>query len=168
MRRWLHSIAIPVAGVIVMGTVATQTWAGEEFRGRGMLTSTAFNKVDVPDEEDHALMHGADDGVIFNETGGEFLDNARYQVFWMLDKLGSGDGKVQGYKVFTMADDSKVFARFEGKPGSASSDGRARGTWTLTGGTGKYEGVKGHGNFTYTPITDTVAWDLLEGEVELP
>ncbi len=35
------------------------------------------------------------------------------------------------------------------------------------GGTGKYTGIKGGGTYTYTFVTDTVAWDVLEGEYEM-
>ena len=85
-------------------------------------------------------------------------DHEDYVVVYLTDVQGK----------FTMPDGSRVFGKFEGLPGSAFDDGKARGTWTLTGGTGMYEGVKGGGSYIYTPIDDSRGTDILEGEIELP
>ena len=42
MKRWVNYIAIPVAGVLVMGAIVTQTWAGEEFRARASATRSSL------------------------------------------------------------------------------------------------------------------------------
>ncbi len=169
MNSYLHHIAISFLALIVFAGQSAQSLAGgkEKFTGRAVLTDVSSAKIEVPDNPGHGLYQGVMDGVIFNETGGSFLANARYQVFWMGD-IGGGAAKVEGYKVFTMPDDVKVVAKFEGKPGTGSSDGKGRGTWTLTSGTGKYQGLKGGGTYTLTFITDSLAWDVLEGVVELP
>ena len=113
----------------------------------------------MPVTPKHSLMQGEDDGIIFNEMGGSFLANARYLVYWMADLIGEA-GKVEGYKVFTMSDGSQAIAKFEGD--------LSTGTWTFTGGTGKYQGVKGHETYNITYIEFTLYWDILEGEYELP
>lgn len=169
MKPHLNYVAIPFVALAVFAAHSAQPLAGgkEKFTGRAVLNSVSDAKIDVPDSPGHGLYQGVMDGVIFNETGGSFLADARYQVFWMGD-IGGASDKVEGYKVFTMADDVKVVAKFEGQPSSASSDGKGHGTWTLVNGTGQYEGVKGGGKYTLTFVTDTMAWDLLEGVVELP
>jgi hypothetical protein len=40
--------------------------------------------------------------------------------------------------------------------------------YTITGGTGKYEGARGGGTYTYENLTDTLAGGTYKGKVELP
>jgi hypothetical protein len=102
--------------------------------------------------------------MIFNESGETFLDKARYQVVFKGEAI-KGSAKDEGYKTFTMPDGSQVFAKFVGE----DSGNRFGGTWTLIGGTGKYQGVKGQGKWDLTAMADSpVSWDILEGEYELP
>ncbi len=77
---------------------------------------------------------------MFNGDGRPFLDKARYQVVNLFDAGAS----VGGYKTFTDADGSQAFARYTvttlGRPES-------RGTLEFTGGTGRYQGIAGRGEF---------------------
>jgi len=43
-----------------------------------------------------------------------------------------------------------------------------KGKWQFIGGTGKYQGIKGQGVYTYIEVSPTAGWDVLEGEYELP
>ncbi|UCF55922.1 MAG: hypothetical protein JSW15_07335 [Deltaproteobacteria bacterium] len=160
MKKWLSYLAVPFAVAILVGGIATQTWGGEKgkLRCQGGIVTIKANNLEVPVKIPHTLVLGQDDGVIFNETEGAFLDGARYQLYWVADMTGE-DVQFKGYKVFTMADGSQVFGKFEGG---------LSGTWTFIGGTGKYEGVKGSGTYKATALADTVYWDILEGEYELP
>ena len=40
--------------------------------------------------------------------------------------------------------------------------------YTITGGTGKYEGARGGGTYTYENLTDTLAGGTYKGQIELP
>jgi hypothetical protein len=40
--------------------------------------------------------------------------------------------------------------------------------YTKTGGTGRYQGVKGSGTYTYETLTDTLVAGRLKGKIELP
>ena len=42
------------------------------------------------------------------------------------------------------------------------------GLWTITGGTGKYEGASGGGTYMYENITDTLAGGTFKGQLVLP
>lgn len=157
---WRSSAALAF-GLLVLSATA---WAGEsgKWRGLGVLVDTTVDTVSVADQENHLLMLGQSDGVVFNDTGDAFLHNARYQVGWMYDTAGMVSG---GYKTFTLDEQSKVFGKYEVTEATGAV---LKGTWEFTGGTGKFEGITGQGNFTYTGIADGVGWDVLEGSYEIP
>jgi hypothetical protein len=70
-----------------------------------------------------------------------------------------------GYKTFTADDGSQVFAKYKVIGGSRPT---FNGEWTFVGGTKKYKGISGNGKFTVTWVSDTAAWDLLEGDYTIP
>jgi hypothetical protein len=139
-------------------------WAGEKgkIKTRAVLVTTKQDAAKVDDKPDHTLLYLEQDGIIFNESGGKFLDKARYQLIYLSDSAGLVAG---GYKTFTEADGSKVFAKFTD---TEQAPPVYKGSFDFIGGTGKYAGIKGHGTWTYTTVADTVAWDEMEGEYELP
>jgi len=166
MKKWWSYLVIPLAVTMIIAGIATSTWAGEKgkFRGRAVLYNTKLEVVKVPGTEENFMYSGELDGFIFNETGGTFLDKARYQVVFRGDVI-KGTGKTEGYKTFTMPDGAQIFVKYMGE----GSNNRESGTFTLIGGSGKYQGVKGKGTYDWTGIKDTkVSWDILEGEYELP
>jgi hypothetical protein len=143
----------------------TNAWAGEKgkFRVHGALVTTNDKTIKIADKENHLVFFSEHDGVIFNDDGeGSFLDKARYQVVYLGDTDGMVDG---GYKTFTMADGAQVFAKYQGTEASGAV---FKGKWEFIGGTGKYKGITGQGLFTLTMISDTTAWDMLEGEYNIP
>ncbi len=70
-----------------------------------------------------------------------------------------------GYKTFTADDGSRVFAKYMTLGGSPP---RFNGEWTFIGGTKQYKGISGKGTFTIIWVSDTSAWDLLEGDYVIP
>ncbi|MCG3201222.1 MAG: hypothetical protein NFCOHLIN_01088 [Gammaproteobacteria bacterium] len=143
---------------------ATSALAGEKgkIRSRASLVTIKFEQAKVEDQAEHVVMYGEMDGVLFTEPSGGFLDKARYQVVYLSDSSGMVSG---GYKTFTTADGAKVFAKFTD---TEMAPPVYKGTFELIGGTGKYQGIKGKGTWTYTSVSDSAAWDEMEGEYELP
>jgi len=132
-----------------------------KWRGLGVLVTTQYHSTEVADQEGHAMMLGHDDGVVFNDGEGSFLDKARYEVVYGGDTAGA----FHGYKTFTAADGSQVFAKFEV---TEDAPPVLKGTWEFTGGTGTHKGITGNGVFTYTSVAEGVAYDVLEGEYKVP
>ena len=102
-----------------------------------------------------------EDGAIHNADGKPFLDKARYQVLALTDSTVG----TRGYKTFTEADGTKVFATFkvtEFKPPEIN------GTIEFTGGTGKYAGITGKGTFHLVRVSDKAAWDELIADYTIP
>ncbi len=133
--------------------------AGQWF-GRAVLVVTSSKAARMEDRPNHTVSLSEMDGVVFNGDGRPFLDKARYQVVDLFD-AGASMG---GYKTFTDADGSKVFARY-----AVTTPGRpeARGTFEFTGGTGRYQGTAGRGEFRITWVSDMTAWDELRGEYRI-
>jgi hypothetical protein len=131
------------------------------WRGLVALVVTDQKTVKVDDGTDHVVSVNEQDGAIHNADGKSFLDKARYQVVSVVDT-----GVIRGgYKTFTEADGSKVFAKFtvtEFKPPVVN------GAFEFTGGTGKYQGITGNGTYHYVRVSDKAAWDELAGEYKIP
>jgi hypothetical protein len=132
------------------------------WRGLAVLVTTDSKTAEIADQEGHSIFLGHDDGVVFNDDGGSFLDKARYEVVFVADTAGMVDG---GYKTFTAADGSQVFARFRS---TNAAPPEFEGTWEFIGGTGAYQGITGSGEYVYTSVADGVGWDILEGEYKIP
>jgi hypothetical protein len=78
------------------------------WRGLAALVVTDQKTVKVDDGTDHVVIVSEQDGAIQNADGNSFLDKARYQVVSVVDT-----GVIRGgYKTFTEADGSKVFAKY--------------------------------------------------------
>jgi hypothetical protein len=132
------------------------------WKGRGVLVVTNTSMAKIADSSDHQVSLTKTDGVIFSEGPQSFLPNARYQVVGLNDSSGMVSG---GYKTFTADDGSQVFAKYKNLGGSPPT---FNGEWMFTGGTQKFKGITGKGTFTITWVSDTVAWDLFEGNYVIP
>jgi hypothetical protein len=149
------ALAVPVAAV---PAAAEET--GQWF-GRAVLVTLSSKSVKLENQADHSVSVTEYDGAVFNADGKSFLDKARYQVVDLTD-TGTSSG---GYKTFTESDGSKVFAKYVLKDGKPPE---LRGTFEFIGGTGKYAGITGHGDYHVVLISDTALWDELRGEYKIP
>jgi hypothetical protein len=140
------ALAAPAAAI-----PAAAEEAGQWF-GRAVLVTLSSKSVKVEDRADHTVSVTEYDGAVFNADGKPFLDKARYQV-------GGG------HKTFTEADGSKVFAKYVLKDAKPKE---FRGTFEFTGGTGKYAGITGRGEYHVVLVSDTALWDELRGEYKIP
>src|SRR5215470_12753379 len=70
-----------------------------------------------------------------------------------------------GYSVGTMANGDKIHVKFGGS--SKSKDGKpvsGEGTWSFTGGTGKFQGLKGKGTYKGTANPDGTITYTIDGD----
>jgi hypothetical protein len=149
------ALAAPAAAI-----PAAAEEAGQWF-GRAVLVTLSSKSVKVEDRADHTVSVTEFDGAVFNADGKPFLDKARYQVVDLTD-AGTSSG---GHKTFTEADGSKVFAKYLLKDAKPKE---FRGTFEFTGGTGKYAGITGRGEYHVVLVSDTALWDELRGEYKIP
>src|SRR6516162_7994937 len=78
------------------------------WHGLSVLVATDKKVAKMEDRADHTLYLAEYDGAVYNGDGKPFLDKARYQVVALVDTAVSRGG----YKFFTDADGSKVFAKY--------------------------------------------------------
>jgi hypothetical protein len=75
-----------------------------------------------------------------------------------------------GYHVSNMANGDKLFVRFSGVD-TMTKDGKpdtSTGTWSYTGGTGKFKGITGKGTYKGKPDASGNMVSEIEGEYTLP
>ncbi len=153
---------------VVLSAMSVTAWTASaiaeesgHWKGKAVLVVTSQPSIKIADKKDHQLMLTEFDGVVFSEGEKPSLENARYQVGDLNDTGGMVSG---GYKTFT-AGDGKVFARYKVNGGDWPT---FNGEWTFVGGTEKYKGISGNGKFKITWVSDTTAWDVLEGDYKIP
>jgi hypothetical protein len=91
----------------------------------------------------HPQGHGSSVGVSYNEQAGGPLDGGPVACFWTFFVIDSG-AKSKGYCAFGDPDGDRIFVDWSG---AASQDGSDEGVAELAGGTGKYAGIQGNGEW---------------------
>jgi hypothetical protein len=89
--------------------------------------------------------------------------------------VNSSDGggtkfQANGYHVSNMANGDKIFVRFSGTD-TMTKDGKPNttvGTWSYTGGTGKFKGIKGKGTYKGKADAEGNMVSEIEGDYTLP
>jgi hypothetical protein len=157
---WISGFVV-LAWAFPAATVPAAAQDSGQWFGRAVLVSLSSKSVKLEHRANHTVSVTEYDGAVFNADGKTFLDKARYQVVDLTD-AGTSSG---GYKTFTETDGSKVFAKYllkDAKPPEF------RGTFQFTGGTGKYAGITGSGEYYVVVVSDTALWDELRGEYKIP
>jgi len=93
--------------------------------------------------QDRLMGSGVLFGVTFNDNGAGPLHSGPAECTYVFTAI-SGVGPAKGQCYFSDVDGDKIFADFSGVSGA---DGQAEGTNEITGGTGKYEGIRGRGPY---------------------
>jgi len=111
-------------------------------------------KCDAKAGDEHSIAVGDQDGHVYHISQGKCAsekgamgDTKEQAGMWTeFDEVTSGPLKNHGVFVVTLASGDKVFYNYHGtqtvKDGKMDS---GTNTWTLSGGTGKFKGVKGEG-----------------------
>ena len=88
--------------------------------------------------------------------------------------VGTGEGWAtkmtsSGSRVATMDNGDKMFVSTkDSTPVKDKMPTNIAGTFTITGGTGKLKGIKGHGTYKVTPAADGTASVTIDGEYTMP
>ena len=120
---------------------------GEEMAKEGSFTSktyaTGTSKV-LPMGEERLQLNYDGSGVAIDDSGKGFLHHAATYVMGTIHAV-RGEMEETGFMVLTPPDGDKVYATFKG---SGTFGKPIKGTFIYTGGTGKYAGAEGEGEFT--------------------
>ena len=161
MRTAYLSFAIVTVMLAATNPLPAAAEDSGHWHGLSVLVATDKKVVKLEDQPNHTVYVTEYDGAVYNGDGKPFLDRARYQVVALVDTAASRGG----YKFFTDADGSKVFAKFTVTEVKMPE---VLGTFEFTGGTGKHQGITGNGSFHYVRVSDKAAWDELVGEYKIP
>jgi hypothetical protein len=119
----------------------------EEMAKEGTATGKNFisgTSTVLPMGEERLQINYEGSGVSINDSGKGFLHNSAVYCVGSTQAV-KGVFEETGFMVFTPPDGDKVYSAYKcsGKFGEP-----AKGTLTFTGGTGKYEGMQGGGEWT--------------------
>ena len=140
--------------------------AGEkrQIKSHGANYMTVMHQLEVGDEEGHVLIIFEQKAIYFNEANGDkFTD--RGVSFMDMNPNKPAEIYLTGYGVNTDKDGDKRIRSFKGKP---IAEGQWKGVFTITGGTGKFEGVSGSGTWTSNMLAPKQSYVEVEGEMEMP
>ena len=161
---WFKGFAITAAILLVLGFVMIDSAvAGEKIKWQGTTLTTETKQLEVGDVEGHVLMLTKSKQLYILPDGTKLVGNS---INTMDINPKIKQFSVKGYGWAVDKDGDKMMRTHEGKP--AGKD-HWKGTWTFTGGTGKYEGLKGGGTFDQYVIGQGQPSYLdVEGEWEIP
>ncbi len=116
-------------------------------------------------EEGHVFSQDVFKGTFFNESGGGFLHQTSC-VAPAVTELTNGIGTAHGVGTFTDKENDKAFFVWKG---TINPETGFSGDYQWTGGTGKYNGLKGNNTFNAFGIGATPEGvGELKGEWQLP
>jgi len=158
----LTTVIVFVFGFIVLDFAA----AGEkrQIKSHGASYTTTVNQIEVGDEEGHIILTFENRSIYFSEINGDrFADKG--VGFMDINPNKPAEIYMTGYGIHTDKDGDKMMRSYKGKPVSKE---QWKGVWTVTGGTGKFEGSSGGGTWTSYRLTPEQSYSEVEGEVETP
>jgi hypothetical protein len=153
--------------LVGVGSVFGQEMAKEgSSTGKNYATGTS-KAIPMGEERIHVTYEGT--GINVSDTEEGFLNNASQHFLGALHAV-KGAFEESGFMVSTDPDGDKVFATWNGS-GNLGKD--AKGTYTYVGGTGKYTGITGGGEFTRSNLQPAskgvwAAITLFKGSWKLP
>jgi hypothetical protein len=154
---------LTTALILVFG-MTTYAIAGEKIKAHGTSVTTKYEMMKVGDVEGHVIMISEQKQVYFNEITGDKWTSSGYNIMDGNMKTGAG-WWLKGYGVSTYPNGDKSFRSYEGTP---VGKGHWKGTWKVTGGTGKYKGATGGGTWDSKTLEQGISYSEVEGEIEYP
>jgi hypothetical protein len=137
--------------------------AGEKVKAHGASFTVKFEQMEVGDEEGHVIAIYEQKQIYISEITGDKTSSTTIGFMDLNTKTGEGSGK--GYGVTYYKDGDKTFRSWEGK---SVGPGHWQGTYKVIKGTGKYEGIKGGGNWDSYYVAPQQSYMEVEGEFEIP
>ena len=165
---WSKIFAVTAVVMFVFGIATIDCAVAAEkvkFKSEGTFYSVKWEKIEVGDEEGHIIGVYETEGLSFDGITGERLVDRAVGLMDINNKTGRGF--VRGYGVETNSDGDKMFRSFEGKPVGKI---QWKGEWNITKCSGKLEGTKGGGIWTWTSYDLVMNQGSLEmeGEMQTP
>ncbi len=167
MKKALMMLILTLFLLATVGNVFGEEMAKEgSYTSKNYVTGTAKA---LPMGEEHLQLTYEGSGIYVSDTEEGFLHNASIHFLGALHAV-KGAFEESGSMVLTVPDGDKAFVTYKDS-GNLGKD--AKGTYTYVGGTGKYTGITGRGEFTRSilqPASKGVwaAITLFKGNWKLP
>ena len=167
MKKAFITLTLTLFLLNTSGYVLSEEMAKEgSYTGKNYATGTS-KALPMGEERMHVTYEGT--GIYVSDIEEGFLNNASQHFLGALHAV-KGAFEESGFMVSTVPDGDKVFATWKGS-GNLGKD--AKGTYTYVGGTGKYTGITGGGEFTRSNLQPAAkgvwaAITLFKGNWKLP
>ena len=130
------------------------------FSGKSMWQTS----VSLKDQPDHDIILG-------EIAGPQTCSDENWKdssiTYWSTIDLVAGSGVQRGYYVNVRPNGEADRGTFEGRVSFSGGEGRLEGTWKATGGTGKFSGLAGGGNYRGRLVSPTQVEMTWDGEYRL-
>jgi hypothetical protein len=157
----MMALIVFAMGILLVGDAL----AGEKHRLSVVYHTVKWEQMNVPAEEGHLIGLWDGKGVTRNKDGKPFGEG------WITHSMGYADmntkagiGSAHFYDEWTDRDGDKIYTKSAG----TMKAGRLGGTFTITRGTGKYEGIRGGAAWENNPAGPDQSYSDWDVEVELP
>jgi hypothetical protein len=162
---WSKIGAVLTIVVLLFGfAVVDSAFSGEKVKWHGTSFITESKQMEVGDAEGHVMLLTKGRALYINEATGE--KTASITVNTMDINPAAKQFRLTGHAWSVDKDGDKMMRVHEGV---AVGNGHWKGTWKYVKGTGKYEGVKGSGNWdSYSMGPEQPSYVEVEGDVEMP
>jgi hypothetical protein len=124
----------------VLGVISTAAFADETLKYRSVYHIAAVQSQEVPDTDGHVISLIRASGLASLPDGSVATDN----LFATVDYV-KGSGPIVTYGTVAFGDGSVLFTKFNGMGTTDGTKTSFKGTLTILGGKGRYEGAKGDG-----------------------
>jgi hypothetical protein len=148
-------------GVVALGDAL----AGEKFKLRTVKHSVKWEQVNAGDEEGHVVAINETKGIVSNKEGKWFGDGWLQRYAALFDINPKAGPVANGYEEVADRDGDKYYYRWEGR---LVSKDYWEGTYIMTKGTGKFEGIRGKGTWSATVVVPGQFYVDEEWDIELP
>ena len=157
-------ISLATAFILVFGLALIDcAVAGEKIDWQGTTLTTETKQLEVGDVEGHVLMLTRGKQLYMLPDGSKLVGDS---VSTMDLNPKMKQLSLTGYGWIVDKDGDKMMRTHEGKPAGKN---HWKGTWRFTGGTGKYDGLKGGGTWdSYATQQGQPSFLDIKGEMEIP
>ena len=168
MKKAFITLALTIFLLNTSESVLSEEMAKEgSYTSKNYVTGTVKA---LPMGEERLQLTYEGTGIYMSDTEGGFLNNASVHVLGAFHAVKGAFGDESGSMLLTDPDGDKAFVIYQGS-GNLGKD--AKGTYTYVGGTGKYTGITGGGEFTRSilqPASKGVwsAISIFKGNWKLP
>ena len=155
---WSKIFAVSIVVLFVFG-IATMDFAlaGEKQKWNGTGITVVWDQIEVG--EGHMVGIFKSKQIYINKATGEKNSSVSIGVMEINPKMMQVSG--HGYGIAYWKDGSKTLRTWEGR---AVGKGHMKGTWTVVGGTGKWEKATGGGTWESFSVAPQHSYYEVEGE----